>query len=171
LGEYQQVLDSAALSDSTSTPYALAELGRKEEAISGYLEFEKHAPNEHLRLISVVFRAPVEGDTRRALEALDQLLHLPDGFVYDPETHFWIGRTLAKANLIERALNQLTRAFNGGFYFHYSLLHDTAFESLRSQPSFTELLKRADEKDREARRVFHDNGGEGILGIYLERPK
>jgi serine/threonine protein kinase len=61
LGEYQQVLDSPALSDSTSTPYALAELGRKQEAISGYLEFEKHAPNEHLRLISVVFRAPVEG--------------------------------------------------------------------------------------------------------------
>jgi hypothetical protein len=105
------------------------------------------------------------------LEALDQLLHLPDGFVYDPETHFWIGRTLAKANLIERALNQLTWAFNGGFYFHYSLLHDTAFESLRSQPGFTELLKRAAEKDREARRVFHDNGGEAILGIYLERSK
>jgi TolB-like protein len=171
LGEYQRVLDSAALSDPTSGPYALAELGREQEAISGYQEFEKHAPNEHMRLMSVGFRALMEGDTRRALEAFDQLLGLPDGFGYDPEVHFWIGRSLARANLIDRALSHLTRAFNGGFYFLNSLVHDTAFESLRSQPGFTELLKRAAEKDREARRVFHDNGGEAILGIYLERSK
>jgi tetratricopeptide (TPR) repeat protein len=168
LGQYQQVLDDADLGDFTTGPYALAELGREQEAISGFLEVEKHAPNEHLRLISVVFRAPLEGDTRGALEALDQLLRLPDGFVYDPEPHFWIGRSLAKAKLTEQAFNQLRQAFDGGCYFHYSLMHDTAFESLRSVPGFRELLSRSAEKDREARRVFHDNGGEGILGVYLE---
>jgi serine/threonine protein kinase len=168
LGNYQRVLDAADLADFTSPPYALAELGREQEAISSYLEVEKHAPNEHVRLISVVFRTPLEGDTRRTLEALDQLLRLPDGFVYDPEPHFWIGRTLAKANLTEQAFNSLMRAFDGGCYFHYSLMHDTAFESLRSVPGFRELLNRSAEKDREARRVFHDNGGEGILGVYLE---
>jgi serine/threonine protein kinase len=168
LGNYQEVLDAADLADFTSPPYALAELGREQDAISSYREVEKHAPNEHVRLISVIFRAPLEGDTGRALEALDQLLRLPDGFVYDPEPHFWIGRTLAKAKLTEQAVNSLRQAFEGGCYFHYSLMHDTAFESLRSVPRFRELMNRSAEKDRKARRVFKDCGGEGTLGIYLE---
>jgi len=166
LGEYQKVLDASDCSDPYGTAGALAALGREREAIAGYVEFEKIAPTDQLRLAAVFDRALLQGDTRRGLDALDQLLDLPGPFVHDPESHYWIARNLARANQVERALNSLTRAFDSGYFCHFALLHDAWLEPLRSDLAFTELVNRAAPKDQEARRVFSANGGASLLGVY-----
>jgi serine/threonine protein kinase/tetratricopeptide (TPR) repeat protein len=168
LGQYQRVLDTSDCSDPYGTAGALAALGREHEAIAGYMEFEKIAPTEQLRLAAVFDRALLEGDTRSGLHALDQLLSLPGPFVHDPESYYWIARNLARANQIERALSSLTRAFDSGYFCHFAMWHDAWLESLRSQPAFTELVNRAAVKDQEARHVFSTNGGASLLGVYAQ---
>jgi serine/threonine protein kinase len=168
LGEYQRVLDSSDCSDPYGTAGALAALGREHEAIAGYIEFEKIAPTEHLRLAAVFDRALLQGDIGRGLDALDQLLDLPGPFVHDPESHYWIARNLARANQVERALSSLTRAFDGGYFCHFALLHDAWLEALRFQPAFSELVNRAAAKDQEARRIFSATGGASLLGVYAQ---
>ena len=170
LGEFQRVLDSSDCSDTYGTATALAALGRKHEAIAGYMEYEKTAPTEHLRLAALFDRALLEGDAVRGLDALDKMLKLPGPFVHDPESHYWIARNLARANQVERALDSLTRAFDSGYCCHFGLLHDAWLESVRSQPAFADLIRRTAVKDGEARRVFLSNAGGSLLGIYLHPP-
>jgi hypothetical protein len=67
----------------------------------------------------------------------------------------------------ERAVRSLSQAFDTGYYCHYALLHDPVLQSLRSEPGFEDLVNRAAEKDVAAKRAFLDNGGEGILGVYI----
>jgi serine/threonine protein kinase/tetratricopeptide (TPR) repeat protein len=167
LGEYQKVLNSGDSSDLYGTSTALASLGRQQEAIAGYLEFEKLPITEQLRLAAVFDRALLQGDRQSGLDALDRLLDLPGPFVHDPESHYWIAHNLARADQGERALRSLTRALESGYYCHYALLHDSAFRSLPSEPGFEELLNRAAARDRAARRAFLDNAGESILGVYI----
>jgi TolB-like protein len=167
LGEYQKVLDSRDSSDVYGTSEALASMGRQEDAIAGYLEYEKLPLTEHMRLGAVFHRAFIQGNSQAGLDALDRLLDLPGPFTYDPESHYWIARNLARANQGGRALRSLRRALESGYYCHYALLHDSAFRSLSSEPEFEELLNRAAGWDRVARRAFLDNGGESILGVYI----
>jgi hypothetical protein len=167
LGDYQKVLNSGDSSDLYATSAALAAVGRKQEAVTGYLEFEKLPITDQMRFAAVFDRALLQGDTQNGLDALDRLLDLPGPFVHDPESHYWIARNLARANQGERALRSLARALDIGYHCHFALLHDLAFRSLPSEPGFEELLNRAASKDRVARRVFLVNGGESILGVYI----
>jgi tetratricopeptide (TPR) repeat protein len=168
LGEYEKAIEAAGRANTGVAGQAYIALGRIQEAIEICREAEKFLPLRQLNLWATAVRLSLEGDTRGALELIDQALALPGPLVHDPESPYWVGRALATLGEPARALDQLSIALDKGFRCHYALGHAPELESLRGHPQFTHLLNRAAALDLEAREVFLANGGEQLLGILVQ---
>jgi eukaryotic-like serine/threonine-protein kinase len=153
----------ASATDLYARAAALTELKRTDEALAICLEIEKTVQLPQNRLLALSMRAHLEGDTRKGLETLDELLRLPGPMVSDPEAHFIVGRLLTQLGQPDRALNSLSRALDAGFNCHEALLNYGGFDSLRTDTRFRELVNRAAQMTREARAVFQEGGGEDLL--------
>jgi serine/threonine protein kinase len=163
LGEFQKALDHCAtLTDFFVVAPSLEALGRVEEAIALAREFEK-STHEPFRHGFTVYRACLEGDYRLAREARERTVPLDD-----PEARFFTACLLAKMNDAESALKFLSLALDNGYRCHYALLHDRWLDPLRSDVRFTELVNRAEGMSLEPRTAFKNDGGDRLLGAYLE---
>lgn len=160
LGEFQTALDHCpAPSDFYVVAPALEFLGRLPEAITSAKELEKTLP-EPFRMWFGGWLAFFAGDYQKGVQLFDRTPALTD-----PEAHFYNGCLMAKGKLHERALRLLSLAIENGYSCHYALLHDRWLDSLRSEPSFTQLVERAAEQSRNARAAFLELGGDRLLGV------
>jgi serine/threonine protein kinase/tetratricopeptide (TPR) repeat protein len=82
----------------------------------------------------------------------------------DPEAMFQEGWLLCDAGAHDRALPLLRRAIASGYAVAPTLVRSPAFDALRGDPAFRELLARAEADREEALRTFRENGGEKLLG-------
>ena len=82
----------------------------------------------------------------------------------DPEAIFQGGWLLCDVGEYERGLVELRRAVAKGYSVVPTLAGSRAFEGVRSDPAFQELLAEAEAGRQLARAAFREHGGEPLLG-------
>jgi hypothetical protein len=82
----------------------------------------------------------------------------------DPEAIFQEGWLLCDAGAHDRGLPLLQRAVAKGYSVAPALARSPAFDALRGDPSFRELLARAESDRDKGLATFRDNGGAKLLG-------
>ena len=82
----------------------------------------------------------------------------------DPEAIFQGGWLLCDVGEHERGLEQLRRAVAKGYTVVPTLAGSRAFDALRSDPVFQEILAEAEAGRQQALAAFRENGGERLLG-------
>jgi serine/threonine protein kinase len=167
LGNFQKVLEHCGSIDGEVRIPSLAALGREQEAIEQARELEKTCPTLLLPW-SAMWRAYLEGDRGKSLEALDRALGSIPIDTTDPECFVSAVCLLARLNETERALELLSVAVDRGYRCHYALSCHPWLDSLRSHPRFEELANRAEVLGLQARTVFLDNGGDRLLGVMVD---
>jgi hypothetical protein len=168
---YELLLDYRSALEFANQPWtrggALAGLGRTDEAAACYAEWEKTTAVAQLRHLAVFGRCLLQGDRMKGLEALEQMLRLPGPMVSDSESDSVNGKLFALMGQLDRALEFMARSLDSGYNCYPILSSDAAFEPVRSDPRFEELLKRAEKMTAEARKVYRECGGEDLLGVQL----
>ncbi len=82
----------------------------------------------------------------------------------DPEAIFQEGWLLCDAGAHDRGLPLLQRAVAKGYAVAATLARSPAFDALRGETAFRELLARADADREKALTTFRESGGEKLLG-------
>ncbi len=82
----------------------------------------------------------------------------------DPEAIFQEGWLLCDTGGHDRGLPLLQRAVGMGYTVAPTLARSPAFDTLRGEPAFRELLARAEADREEALRTFREHGGDKLLG-------
>jgi serine/threonine protein kinase/tetratricopeptide (TPR) repeat protein len=157
----QRVAGSAG-SDSVIRVIGLGLAGRRDEAQRALAEhrgaaelpaFKSYADH----LASWIDRRPA--DLLAGLAALSSLR-----IMEDPEAIFQIGWLLCDVGELERGLDHLRRAVAKGYTVAPTLASSRAFDALRGDPAFRELLAQAEAGREEALATFREGGGERLLG-------
>jgi len=147
---------------------ALAGLGRTDDAVACYAEWEKATAVEQLKHLAAFARYRLQGDRQKSLEELEQTLRLPGPMVSDSESDSVNGRLFALLGQFDRALEFVARSFDSGFNCYPGLSRDAAFDPVRSDPRFKALLTRGEKMTAEAQKLFRECGGEDLLGVRLQ---
>jgi DNA-binding winged helix-turn-helix (wHTH) protein/tetratricopeptide (TPR) repeat protein len=153
-GDARRALDETFGDIGYMPGLALASLGRTGDAIAALRWREGQAPPGRARLYLVSLRALFEGHEQESLAALDDLAGRPD----DPEGSFYVARSFAYWQRGERAVRELTRAVDGGFFCWPAMEADSWLARVRGTPGFDDVLARARERHERARSAFQKVG-------------
>jgi non-specific serine/threonine protein kinase len=82
----------------------------------------------------------------------------------DPEAIFQIGWLLCDVGALERGFDGVRRAVEKGYAVAPTLQASPAFDALRHEPAFQQLVARAEADRQRALAAFRDDGGERLLG-------
>jgi len=160
LGDYERILriDDA---DPDSRAMALYHLGRRDEALASWRRAPDNAPATYKAWDEMMVACLTDGPgARQAAErAVGQMTWS------DPEGYTSGGIMLCKLGSYDLALHALAKAVDGGYAVVEPLLHDPWLASLRGNPRFIEILRRAEARRDEALAVFRAEGGEALLGL------
>ena len=146
-------------------PLALAELGRKDEALPPLRELEQKIKTR-IRDFIVAVRALLENDRAESLAAVRRILASD---FRDPEGLFYLSRHLARLNETAPALEILERVVAGGFFCFPVMAKDPWLDSLRKKPAFSKLLRQAETQHQAAAATFKRLQGDKLLGIAAAR--
>jgi len=165
MGDYRRALDEAAGESVGYIPaLVLASMGREREAVEMLAEREQLRPEIHVLGYITSLRALLEGRREECLEAVERTL----GASYaDPEGLYLLARKLAYLGEAERALTVLARAVDGGFCCAPVMARDAWLDPLRAQPGFASLVRRAEERRREALTLFLQAAGDRLLALNM----
>jgi DNA-binding winged helix-turn-helix (wHTH) protein/tetratricopeptide (TPR) repeat protein len=139
---------------------SMAELGRGDEVLPVLRELEHKIPTR-LRDFIVAARTLIEGNASESIAAVGRVV---SSDFRDPEGLFYLSRHLAHLHEVNPALNLLERVVASGFFCFPAMAHDPWLDSLRENPAFTKLLRRAEARHQEARAAFERLGGNRALG-------
>ena len=78
--------------------------------------------------------------------------------------YHWAG-ALAQAGDHDGALRLLERSIAGGFHPASALVRDPRFDPVRGMSDFSQIVRRADELQREALETFRAADGPRLLGL------
>jgi TolB-like protein len=140
---------------------ALGLAGRRDEALR-VLEGRKQLPIPAFQSWTTYLKAWLErrpADMLGRLEALGSLK-----IVDDPEATFELGWLLCDVGEHERGLEHLQRGVARGYFPFPNLSASRAFDPLRSDPAFQQLLAEAEAGRERALAAFREAGGERLLG-------
>jgi TolB-like protein len=141
-------------------PLALAEIGRRAEAIVLLRELEQKIQTRVRELVTAA-RLFLEGEPSPSIAAINRFL-APD--FKDPEGLFYAARHLANLKEDSTAIGLLERVVARGFFCFPALSSDPWLNSLRKKPAFTKLLRQAESQHQEAVQVFARLRGDKVLG-------
>src|SRR5579862_9330876 len=145
-------------------PLALAELGRKEEALPLLRELEEKTKTR-IRDFIIAARAFLENGVGESIAAVNRIVASD---FQDPEGLFYLSRHLAHLNEVGPALQLFERVVAGGYFCYPAMANDPWLDSLRKKPAFTKLLRQAETQHRDAAAVFKRLSGEKVLGIAVQ---
>ena len=140
---------------------ALAELGRRDEALAVFADLEKRGSLHDFMLAG---RELIAGRASESIAAMKRGLASFNAVV-DPESLHYGARHLARLGDNVAALDMLERSVNGGYYGVRPLAIDPWLDSLRHEPRFDAVLARARERHAAAADAFIANGGPQLLGM------
>lgn len=158
-GEYERALSETYGDIGYMPGVALAALGRPDDAIAALRWREREAVDSRAGSYIASLRALLEGDREQSLRALDHATAL----LVDPEAIFYLARTYARLDMRERALREMTRVVDGGFYCHETFARDPWLAGLRGDRRFEALLALARTASARAADAFARAGGQDIL--------
>ncbi len=159
LGEYQHVIDYEHENIKFMRNLALVMLGRDEEALAGFEAVDPTTPHllgVYVKALAHLVRHEVEQS--RAL--MQQLMAIKD-----PEARYHLARQYAYLGDHESALSALTAVIEDGFFCVPGFTRDPWLDPLRGAPQFTEVMRRAATRHRQAVISFLAAEGDRILGI------
>jgi hypothetical protein len=154
---------AAVAADSVVRAIGLGLAGRRDEARRCLAEGGRQAARLEVfriwvdALLHWLDRRPAQ--MREGVEALSRL-----GIMDDPEARFRQGWLLCEVGEHERGLDLLRRAVARGYSVAPTLAGSRAFDALRTDPRFLEILAEAEAGREEALRTFRERGGERLLG-------
>ena len=160
-GEYEKAVGNDREAHPFVRDYALALLGRREEAIAGYKTLESQTSGV-FRLISGSQRAALEGNREEAIGLLEEMA--PSGF-RDPEGRYFVARTYAFLGERAPAVELLGQIVDSGFFCVSVFQRDPWLDSIRTQPEFPAIVRRAEARHREAKEIFEELKGPRLLGL------
>lgn len=141
---------------------ALGFANRREEALSALLEVRRqvHTPAfaDYTRFVEAwLARRPAE--MRSVRPKLDHLK-----IVDDPESAFQEGWMFCDAGDLAHGMECLKRALDRNYFAALTLFRSPAFDPLRTDVEFKDLLARAEAGRDKALEAFRESGGEVLLG-------
>ena len=90
---------------------------------------------------------------------------LIDSGFFDPEGFFHWAGALAMAGDQDGALEMLERTVESGFYPASAFVNYPNLDPLRANPDFRHIVRRAEERQREALEAFRAADGPQLLGL------
>lgn len=138
---------------------ALAELGRKAEALAGLRGVEEKFKTRMADFARAA-RTMIEGDAAGSAAAADRIV---TSDFSDPEGLFYLVRHLARLSRLDEAMNLLERVVGGGFFCYPAMMHDPWLEPLRKLARFEELMRAVANKHQSAESDFTAMEGHRIL--------
>lgn len=142
-------------------PMAMAQVGRRDEAIPLMRQIESKVP-PRLRDFVVAGRTLLEGQPRESVAAISRVAASD---FRDPEGLFYLARQLAHLQEHDASLALLDRIIGGGFFCLPVLERDPWLDPLRPSPAFSTLLRRAEGLHRAATDAFAHLRGAQVLGL------
>ena len=161
-GEWEQ----AMATDMSKPPFvkalALVQLGRTREGIDLLREgLSQGLQVQFHNVISSMIKS-LEGEHEDLIRHIHQVVGTGYG---DPEGFYHWAAALAQAGDHDGALGLLERSINGGFHPASALVRDPRFDPIRASSDFLQLVRRAEERQREALDAFRAADGPRLLGL------
>jgi eukaryotic-like serine/threonine-protein kinase len=163
LGEYARAIETNVEDPPMINALALALMGRQEEASDFLAKLELLSPTPVHRAFIQANRALIDGRREICAELTSQLLTV--WRPRDPCAVFYLARHLAFLGRRDAAMTTLEQAVEGGFFPHRFMAFDPWLDPLRCETKFAAILKRAEDRYRDAARAFYEAGGDRILGF------
>ena len=142
---------------------ALAELGRKEEALPALRELEPKTKTR-LRDFIIAAIALLENDVAESVAAVNRVVASE---FKDPEGLYYLVRHLAHLGEAGPALQLFERVVAGGYFCYPAMAKDPWLDSVRNEPAFIKLLRQAETQHRDAAASFKRLRGEKLLGVAI----
>jgi non-specific serine/threonine protein kinase len=136
--------------------------GRRDEARRALVELQESARLPSFRLWTETLMSWLDRRPADLLGGVSALSGLK--IMDDPEAIFQQGWLLCDLGEHESGLRELRRAVVKGYTVVPTLSRSPAFDALRSDRAFQELLAEAEAGRRQALAAFHEGGGERLLG-------
>jgi len=167
MGRYQEALDTVDRDRDWGADEALVleSMGRYDEAFAIFDDRRKRLvkngalPGSQAFHIIEGFEWIVRGD-ERAFERIEEFRQFPD-----PEGLFYIARGLVRIGRHDDAIEMLDRTERDGFFCYPIFARDPWLDPLRGDARFVAILKRAEERMRNAQRAFDAHPGSRVLVI------
>ncbi len=163
LNDWERALAVDRSAPSIAKPTALYQLGRTDEALAMIRPFiEQPDLQPQLRTALEVMAAAFES---RWDEVIRHTRRLADSNFTDPEGQFHWAGALAMAGERDGALELLERSIERGFYAASALVSYPNLDPLRATSDFRHIVRRAEERRREALEAFRAADGPQLLGL------
>jgi TolB-like protein len=163
MGRYEDALRESGSTRGDARGYALASLGRTDEAMrlmDSQLEQYSGPGTDMISALVQSVKLALGGDVPAALKVL-----LPSIELFpDLEGYFVSCRWMASFGARDECIPLLERVVEG-YFCEYPLRHDSWLESLRSHPKFPSIVQRAAEGRSRALTSFLETGGPEVLEI------
>jgi tetratricopeptide (TPR) repeat protein len=162
MGEWERTIEVDRSEVSISRPTALYHLGRSDEALAELQSLVKRDLHPQLRVALELMIAAFESRWDVVIGHVRTLLD--SGFA-DPEGLFHWAGAIAIAGDREGALDILERSVEAGFYPASAFISYPNLDPLRALPDFRHIVRRAEERQREALEAFRTADGPQLVGL------
>jgi hypothetical protein len=159
LKNFEQVIANGPEGTPFVSAQALAELGRRDEALAMLRAAEPKLP-PRMRQFSAMARILIRGERAGDFEAVHAVIET----FQDPEGLFYAVQTLARLDEREAAIRGMARAVDAGYFCYPAFATDPWLDNLRGDARFEAALQQAKERHEAARVAFNAADGPAVVG-------